>query len=120
MGRKEEKLLSGSTSGSASLPPRTVLLAEASSLINGDRNNDYGDPIDDFSTTARLWEVYLRRTMVTRNTDVVMLDPHDVSVMMMLLKISRLTESPAKRDHWLDIAGYAGCGWDCIEDTYLS
>jgi len=31
---------------------RTDILEEAIELINGDRNNDYGDPLDDFSTTA--------------------------------------------------------------------
>jgi hypothetical protein len=100
-------------------PPRTELLREAVRLINGDRNNDYGDPVDDFAMTAQLWQTYLRRAMEARSLEEVYLDPHDVAVMMMLLKISRLSWTPAKRDHWLDIVGYAGCGWDCIERTYL-
>lgn len=99
--------------------PRTELLREAVRLINGDRNNDYGDPVDDFAMTAQLWQVYLRRAMEARSLEEVYLDPHDVAVMMMLLKISRLSWTPAKRDHWLDIVGYAGCGWECIESTYL-
>jgi hypothetical protein len=101
------------------LPPRTKLLHEAARLINGDRNNDYGDPVDDFAMTAQLWQVYLRRAMEARSLEEIYLDPHDVAVMMMLLKISRLSWTPAKRDHWLDIVGYAGCGWECIESTYL-
>lgn len=98
---------------------RGELLREAQRLIDGDRNNDYGDPLDDFATTAQLWEVYLRRVMDARNLDVIMLDPHDVAAMMLLLKTARLSWTPDKRDHWVDIAGYAGCGWDCVDRTYL-
>ena len=99
---------------------RAKLLTDAASIIDGDRNVQYGNPIDDFSLTASMWQEYLRRIMVTRNTDEVYLDPHDVAVMMMLVKISRLAQSPEKHDHWLDIAGYAGCGWECVTQTYLS
>jgi len=99
---------------------RTSLLQDAERLINGDRNLQYGAPIDDFSLTAKMWEAYLRRTMETRNTTVPSLDPHDVAVLLILVKISRLAQTPEKRDHWLDIAGYAGCGWECVEEIYLS
>lgn len=97
---------------------RAKLLIESASIIDGDRNTQYGDPIDDFSLTASMWEAYLRRIMVTRDTDEVCLEPHDVAVMMLLVKVSRLTQSPEKYDHWLDIAGYAGCGWECVEQTH--
>ena len=104
-----------------STPSRAKLLTEAADIINGDRNIQYGDPIDDFSLTASMWEDYLRRIVVTRNTDgEVFLDPHDVAIMMMLVKVSRLAQSPEKKDHWLDIAGYAGCGWECIEQMHNS
>jgi hypothetical protein len=33
--------------------------------------------------------------------------------MIMAVKISRLMWTPAKRDSWVDIAGYAGCGFEC-------
>lgn len=99
---------------------RARLLIEASQIIDGDRNVQYGNPIDDFSLTAQMWEAYIRRLMHTRNLDVPMLDPHDVAVMMILVKISRLAQTPEKHDHWLDIAGYAGCGWECAEQMYPS
>lgn len=92
--------------------PRTSLLEEAVTIVNGERNNDYGDPLDDFSLTAHFWQEYLRRIAVVRGS--IELRPHDVAVMMTLVKISRLTQSPTKRDHWTDIAGYTGCGWDCV------
>jgi len=33
---------------------RSDVLKEAETLVNGDRNDAYGDPIDDFRTTAEL------------------------------------------------------------------
>lgn len=92
---------------------RQQILIDAANLIVGERNEDYGDPYDDFSMTADLWHAYLMRTRDARKGFVIF--PHDVAVMMALLKISRLSWTPQKRDHWLDIAGYVGCGWDCVD-----
>jgi hypothetical protein len=89
---------------------RSQVLAEANELINGDRNNQYGEPTDDFRKTADLWSVYL--TSVAKAP--VTLLPHDVAVLMMMLKVSRIAWSPNKRDNWTDLAGYAACGWDCV------
>lgn len=91
---------------------RTSILSEAISLINGDRNTTYGDPLEDFSITSSFWQTYLARTVVARGS--LDIQPHDVAVLMILLKISRLSWSPEKRDHWADIAGYTGCGYDCV------
>ena len=91
---------------------REQVLREAITLIVGDRNIDYGDPYEDFSLTADLWHSYLTRTAEKRGSLVI--EPHDVAIMMALLKISRLSWTPTKKDHWVDIAGYIGCGWDCI------
>lgn len=91
---------------------RTSILHEADALVNGDRNDSYGDPIDDFATTADFWTTYLRRIVERRET--FQLQPHDVAVMMNLLKLSRISWSPDKRDHWVDGAGYLACGWDCV------
>lgn len=99
---------------------RTALLQDAERLINGDRNLQYGAPIDDFTVTAQMWESYLCRTMETRNVEAPTIEPHDVAVLLILVKISRLAQTPEKRDHWLDIAGYAGCGWECVTETHLS
>lgn len=91
---------------------RKQVLLDAASLIVGDRNEDYGDPHDDFGLTADLWQLYLTR--ITERKKGFIIEPHDVAVMMALLKISRLSWTPDKRDHWVDIAGYIGCGWDCV------
>lgn len=90
---------------------RTELLNEADSLINGDRNISYGDPNDDFRKTADMWTVYIKSVFKERPH----LTAHDVAALLCLLKISRIAWSPEKRDNWVDLAGYAACGWDCVE-----
>jgi hypothetical protein len=93
---------------------RTEVLKEANDLINGDRNVDYGDPNDDFRKTAGMWDIYLKSVYERRDH----LLPHDVAVLMSMLKLSRIAWSPERRDNWVDLAGYAACGWDCVENTY--
>lgn len=83
--------------------PRSELLSEADRLVNGDRNNQYGPPTEDFTRTAAMWSAYLGMRIKA----------HDVAVLMALLKLSRIRWSPEKRDSWVDLAGYAACGWDC-------
>ena len=111
---------------------RRQLLNDAADLIDGDRNVQYGDPIDDFRRTAAYWSLHIGGVLHRKLNnyygsdqlpeevlEVVgfvegLLDPHDVAIMMTLLKNSRLTWSPEKQDHWADGAGYYGCGWDCV------
>ena len=82
---------------------RSDILKGAEALVNGDRNNQYGDPKQDFQRTADMWTAYL-------GTEV---QPHDVAALMSLLKLSRIRWAPEKEDSWMDLAGYAACGWDC-------
>ncbi len=85
---------------------RSELLREAETLVNGDRNNSYGPPDQDFQRTADLWTIYLNGRRI--------IEAHDVAIMMALLKISRLSWEPTKRDSWVDLAGYAACGYEII------
>jgi len=94
---------------------REEVLEMASTAISQARNADYGEPQDDFACTSELWESYIMRLIQTRGWPRIM--PHDVSAFMILLKISRLAESPAKMDHWVDIAGYAAIGAECAKDA---
>lgn len=90
---------------------RRSILMEAADLVDGDRNNQYGDPIGDFRCTADMWSAYLRRRAdIPAHFN---LDPHDVAAMMAMLKLSRIGWHADKRDNWTDLAGYAACGFDC-------
>lgn len=97
--------------------PRASALGEATQLITGDRNNAYGPPTADFTRTADMATGFgFGVTVDGEHYD--SLQGHHVAIFMMLLKTSRLAWSPAKRDSWVDDAGYAGCGYECaIEEA---
>jgi hypothetical protein len=87
--------------------PREAALTEATQLITGDRNNQYGPPTQDFQRTADMANGFGFQVNGSP------LQGHHVAVFQILLKMSRLAWTPAKRDSWVDTAGYAGCGYEC-------
>jgi Domain of unknown function (DUF6378) len=82
---------------------RAEILDEAKKIVTVDRNLEYGDPEDNFKDIADLWTAYL-------GWDV---NSVDVAMMMILLKMTRLKQSPHKPDHYVDMAGYAACAAEC-------
>ena len=88
---------------------RNEVLDRAGRAVNGDRTHDYGGPESSFSKIAAYWQAYLAQIIKERNGDLCICG-HDVALMLALLKIARLTTSPAHVDSWVDLAGYAACG----------
>ena len=80
---------------------RTRVLEEADTLINGQRQEDYGTPRANFGVIADMWAAYL-------GADI---EPRDVANMMALLKIARLRMTNA-RDSAVDGAGYLALGYE--------
>ena len=78
---------------------RESILKNALEIVMKDRNLEYGSPEDNFRDIAALWTTYTKCNFTA----------HDVGIMMILLKISRLMTSPHVEDHYVDIAGYAAC-----------
>jgi hypothetical protein len=78
------------------------ILEEAMRAV-GERTNSYGPATQDFVRTAHMWEAIL-------GIDIA---PAQVALCMVALKISRACWSD-NRDNWVDMAGYAKCGWDCV------
>lgn len=76
------------------------ILAKAETIINGDRQQDYGHPLDDFSKTAARWQTIFADGVVTAER---------VALAMVDVKISRLLNSPDHMDSVVDGAGYFGC-----------
>lgn len=74
------------------------ITVEAESIVAGDRAADYGDVNESFARIAGLWSAYKG----------VEFTPWDVSMMMILLKVSRAKTS-RKRDTLVDMIGYAKC-----------
>ncbi len=89
---------------------KPTVLHEADRLINGDRQSQYGPPEHDFKRTADMWTGLLQYKLMPGES----IRPQDVAWMMLMLKASRAQHSN-KRDNYVDAAGYAGCGWRCVE-----
>ena len=79
---------------------REETLEAAKKCVCGDREQDYGNPEQNFELIAALWSAYLGITIL----------PIDVPNMMMHVKQARTKTGHAKDDNWIDIAGYAACG----------
>lgn len=76
----------------------TTMIDEAKEIVDGKRQEDYGNISDSFLRIAGLWSAYTGFT----------LDKYDVAKMMMLLKISRAKHGN-HRDSYVDIVGYVEC-----------
>jgi len=78
---------------------RSDVLSEASGLINGDRQKQYGTPAENFKRVAAIWGAIL-------GIDVT---PREVALCMAGLKLARLAHGP-HRDSSVD-----GCGYLALE-----
>lgn len=87
------------------------LLRHAIRLVEGDRNEVYGQPHEDFARTVGQLNALGYRGPGGR-----WLQPRDWAVMANAAKQSRLVNSPHHGDSVADWAGYAGCYQECIED----
>lgn len=76
---------------------RTEILNAAGDLINGERDNIYGDPLDNHKRIASLWQVVL-------GTEI---SPAEVAICMALVKVARLVQTPDHEDSYIDLCGYA-------------
>jgi hypothetical protein len=83
---------------------REQMLDRCKEVVTKQRASQYGTPEDSFGDIAKMWETYLG----------VPIGPHNVAVMMILLKVVRMKSSPKKPDSWLDVAGYAACGCEIV------
>ena len=78
---------------------RSDVLYTADSLINGDRQEDYGEAHESFEAIARMWSAYLGTNLEGR----------DVCNLMALLKLARLRNGPHD-DSSVDACGYLALG----------
>jgi hypothetical protein len=86
---------------------RQRLLDTAAEAVLYQRNKTYGEPDEDFARIAATLNA-----LGYRGPDGRALRGHDVSVIMISLKLSRLTWMETHEDSWVDIAGYAACGME--------
>ena len=84
--------------------PRSQCLSQAMDLITGDRNREYGEPLDNFQRIATGWQVILGHEVT----------PHKVALCMAWLKIARLCETPGHADSYVDAAAYAALAFELV------
>ena len=82
------------------------ILEEANNIVHGDRNEAYGHPEDNHTTTAILFSHFLKRKYGKGMGTTPLLDAEDVCFFNILQKISRAANS-YRRDNLVDIAGFA-------------
>ena len=75
---------------------RSEILDTAKKYVTKERANVHGDMKTNLTAIAKLWSVYL-------DTDI---KPHDIGVMMNLLKIARIKFNPENADNWVGACGY--------------
>jgi hypothetical protein len=85
---------------------RSECLAEAMDLITGDRNREYGEPIDNFQRIADGWSILLFQHVT----------PHQVALCMAWLKMARLCETPDHKDSYTDAAAYMALAWQLVKE----
>ena len=82
---------------------RADFLKEVDGIICKDRNEQYGEPEDNFKRIAVFWSNYLDKEITSA----------DVAIMMVLFKAARIATGHNKEDNWIDLIGYGACGAEC-------
>lgn len=90
---------------------RGRVLLHAHDIINGQRQQQYGNPEDSFSEIAVLWNWWLGCRLN------VPLTAQDVAMMMCLMKQAREKNGAGKTDNIADACGYLGLYEDMRGET---
>jgi len=89
----------------AAMNDHDPILDRAKELVTGDRNEDYGHPLDDYTKTAALMSVILGMEVTAEQA----------IMCMVAVKLSRCVHE-IKEDAVVDIAGYASCLWKTVTE----
>ena len=87
---------------------RQEILDKAKDCVCGQRQQDYGNPEDNFALIADLWTTYMNKADLYFTSK-------DVAMMMALLKVARIRTGKGTRDSYVDLAGYAACAGEIAE-----
>ena len=85
------------------------VLLHAHDIINGQRQQQYGNPEDSFQGIATLWNFWLDGRITKHLT------AQDVAMMMSMMKLAREKNGAGKTDNIADACGYLGLYEDMRE-----
>ena len=80
------------------------ILTRAAAIVDGDREQTYGDPGRNLRAIAELWTGWLRARGALNPG--INLNFEDAAMMMALVKVARLAHDPGHEDSKVDLAGY--------------
>ena len=84
------------------IDPHTVL-DEAAAII-GERGANYGGVEDNFTNIS----------LIMARTTNRMLSPYDIAMLMVAVKLARISQSPGKRDSYVDAINYLAFACELI------
>lgn len=90
------------------------ILEEVDKIINGERQDMYGNPEDSFELIAHYWTTYVSAAF-EKGECYPIFEPHDVAVMMTLFKIARMSGQKPCRDNSRDAIGYLAIDADRLQ-----
>lgn len=79
-------------------------VAKGQELVEGERQESYGHPLDNFTRIASFWTTFLDKKLAPGQSVTV----EDVGYLMALLKMAREVNKP-NPDNPVDVAGYMHC-----------
>jgi hypothetical protein len=85
---------------------RVDILDTAKEYVTKDRAATHGDAERNFGLIAAYWSAHLNKNI----------SPHDVAVMMTLLKLARAKSNPKHIDNWIDGCGYLALGGEAAAE----
>jgi hypothetical protein len=92
---------------------RGKVLTESLNVINGERQDSYGNPEDSFKIIAEYWTTYLKAEGILVHDK--KLSPKNTTIMMSLFKHARMSGQGDKLDNYRDAGGYIGIASDMLE-----
>lgn len=94
---------------------REHVFRAAEKIVDGSRQEAYGPATRNFADMAALATAILRPILRPGER----VTSEQVSRLMIAVKLSRITHSPTKDDHWIDIIGYAALGYEvAVEEEH--
>lgn len=86
----------------AATPQRAAINTEAADLVTGDRNRDYGDPVENHEHIAAIYNAWQKANLTAL----------DICRVLTCVKLARVTTTPQHRDSYVDRCGYAGIEYE--------